>query len=89
MQIPDQLTVSYDQNPAMSQAIQDQNLRPGDQIELELHVTIKSLRPEGVDFIIDAVVPEGFEVDEEAEDGATPSDTLMTPAAMLVRKKTP
>jgi uncharacterized protein YdeI (YjbR/CyaY-like superfamily) len=87
MQVPDVLRATFDQNPALAEALQ--NSKPGDKLELELHVTLKSKDAEGADFTIEAVVPEGFEVagpeEEQAEPGPT-SDAMMTPAAMSVRK---
>lgn len=65
----------------------------GDKMKIELLVTLKARDPEGVDFNIEAAVPPGYELDERAEEEpgamhmASTTDSLMTPAAMMVRKK--
>lgn len=87
MQKPDQLRVTFDQNPAMSEATA--NAKPGDKVVLEVHCTLKAKDAEGVDLTIEAAVPEGYEVDpDKPETGMSMGmDSVMTPTAMMVRKK--
>jgi hypothetical protein len=65
----------------------------GEKFKLEVHVSLKSRDFEGVDLTVEAAVPPGYELDESAEEEpgamhmASTTDALMTPAAMMVRKK--
>lgn len=88
MQKPDVLRVTFDQNPSMVEALAD--VKPGDKGKCEVHYTLKDKDAEGANFIIEAVVPEGYEIaDDDEEEHQTPtptSDAMMTPSSMLVRK---
>lgn len=85
---PDEFRVTFEQNPAMKEALRDAS--PGTKIEVELHATVKSMDAEGVVLTAEAVVPEGWEIDEEGEKEPAmpaPPESMMTPTAMLVRRK--
>lgn len=86
---PDVLHVTFDQNPSVEEVVRDK--KPGDKLKLELHVTLKQAGAESADFTVEAVVPEGYEVAEDAEEPQTgavsASDAMMTPTAMMVRKQ--
>jgi hypothetical protein len=82
-----------DQNPTLAEYFRDK--KPGDKCTLELRATVKGQDAEGVDLIVEAAVPEGYEVDETATGPELPaspmsgsvSSATMTPTAMMVRKK--
>jgi hypothetical protein len=88
MNAPDQIRVTADQNPALIEALQ--NAAIGDKGVAELHFTLKARDGEGVDLIVEAVVPEGYEIAKEEKPGAMGGmmspDAMMTPTAMQVRK---
>lgn len=90
MQKPDVVRLTNDQQPAVSEATQHMAL--GDKITMEFHLTLKSRDQEGTDFNVEAVVPEGYELDKDADEagaialGST-NEPVMTPLAVLVRKK--
>ena len=86
----DEFRVTFDQNPVMKEIVT--KLKPGEKVELEVHSTLKASDAEGADFIAEAYVPEGYELDEDAApEGAmgsmSQSEPSMTPAAMMVRRK--
>src|SRR5437868_2754186 len=92
MNKPDQVRLTFDQNPSLSEAIRD--LKPGDKLDLELKTSLKSSDADGVDLTIEAAVPEGFEIDKDGVDSSpggvgsiSDSDAQMTPTAMLVKRK--
>lgn len=90
MQKPDEFRVSFDQNPAVKEAIQ--NLNNGDKLKLETHATLKQSDAEGATFIAEAYIPEGFEIDDQSETPGemgmmNPAEANMTPAAMMVRRR--
>lgn len=88
MQTPDTLRISFDQNPAVGEATT--NLRLGDKFKMEVHCTLKGRDSEGMDAIVEAYVPEGYEVDNSTADlsgSGAPTEPIMTPTAMMVRKK--
>lgn len=90
MQQPDEITLTVDQNPAVMEAYKDS--QPGDKCEIEMHLTFKSRDDEGITFIVEAAVPEGYEINEDAEPNQNPQtaplspDVTMSPSAMLVQK---
>ena len=90
MNKPDIMRVTFDQSPHLSEATRD--MAVGDRIEFEVTATLKARDQEGVDFTIEAVVPEGYELDEEATEpqtmgGISQSDAMQTALSMTVRKK--
>lgn len=96
MNKPDIFSITFDQNPALAEALRDKKI--GDTLELEVHCTLKQQTAEGAEFTIEAVVPEGFELDTNQEDvnqsaggvGAlSHSDANMTPTAIMVRRMAP
>ena len=66
--------------------------KPGDNGTCQLRYTVKAMDPEGVDLIVEAVVPEGYEVDEDTDGNDVPAVNMnatssgLTPTAMMVRK---
>jgi hypothetical protein len=91
MNKPDEVRLSFDQNPALSEATQSMAL--GDKLKLEMHSTLKDRDAEGIVLTVEAAVPEGYEVDEESEDAGAISPSMtepnMTPTAMMVKKSQP
>lgn len=95
---PDELRISFDQNPAAKEYFQDK--KPGDPCKLEpdSKFTVKAIDPEGVDLIVEAFIPEGYEQADDSDEHATQNlpagspmsnEPNMTPAAMMVRKVRP
>ncbi len=89
MQATDTMRVTFDQNPAVAEALAQ--AKPGDEGKCEVRYTVKAKDDEGVDLIIEAVVPEGYEVDEDSTGSeiTMPSPTgaaMPTPTAMMVKK---
>ncbi len=92
MNKPDQVRLTYDQNPSLAEAIKGK--KNGDKLKWEMHSTLKASDAEGVDLTIEAAVPEGFEIDKDATDNSpggvgsmSASDAQMTPTAMMVKRK--
>lgn len=91
MERRDTIRVTYEQNPAIKEAMR--NVSEGDKGTCEVKYVLKSKDEEGVSLIIDAVIPDGYEVDEEGDGGTMSSgslmapDSTMSPLAMMVRKK--
>lgn len=91
MNKPDVLRVTNDQNPAIAPAMRDKKI--GDEVTFEVKARLKGSDVEGYDFTVLAVIPEGFEVDEDKEPDAIPmapavSDAPnMTPQAAMVTPK--
>ena len=87
---PDEMRVTFDQNPAMMEATAQTAI--GEKIEFKVIGTVKNRTPEGLDITIEAAVPEGYEVDDEETagtigNGVSFEDVPMTPTAMMVRRK--
>ncbi len=86
---PDQIRITKDQNPAVFEYLRDK--KPGDKCEFELHATLKATDQEGADMIVEALVPDGYEVADEGEEPDAPQMTGnpdgMTPTAMMVKRK--
>lgn len=91
MHAPDLMRVTYDQNPAMLEAMAQVSL--GDKVKFEVIATLKSKSAEGAEFTVEAVVPDGYEVDETGDKvpptimGTASDEMPITPTAMLVRRK--
>lgn len=85
MQAPDQVRITFDQNPAAMEALAQ--AKPGDKGRAELHYSVKSIDAEGAELIVEAIVPPGYEIDEEDDKAPMASDATMTPAAMMVRRQ--
>lgn len=86
------LAVNLKQNPAVAEAVQ--SLAIGGKVKLELRGEVKELTSDTVVFKIDAVIPDGYEVDEQSEEAAAspmgvnnPDETIPTALASMVRKK--
>lgn len=93
MQKQDEIRLTADQQPSVMEYLQQSGVKPGDKCEMVFHLTLKQQDPEGADFIVEAAVPEGYEMDDEQEQvpnnesmTALNPDVTMSPAAMLVRK---
>lgn len=90
METRDILRVTFDQNPAMAEAVAQS--KPGDKVKGEYLGMIKSKDSEGVDIVLDAVIPEGFELADD-EVGRVPmggpmsAEPTLSPSAMTVRRK--
>lgn len=67
MEARDTLRITWDQNPAAAEAYRD--AKEGQKIECEVKGTIKTIDAEGIDLVVDVVIPEGY---EESEDETTP-----------------
>ena len=86
---PDQIRITWDQNPALKEYLRDK--KPGDKLKCELELSFKASDQEGADLIVEALVPEGYEVADEDEEPDAPAMTGnpdgMTPTAMMVKRK--
>lgn len=96
MNKPDELRVTFDQNPAAKEYFRDK--KPGDQCRLEpdSEFTVKAIDDQGVDLIVEAFIPEGYERADDGDEnskqnlpagGPMNTEPNMTPAAMMVRKR--
>jgi hypothetical protein len=93
MQKPDEIKLTFDQNPSLAEALQQ--VAVGESVELEIKATLKSKDTEGVILTVEAAIPDGYEMGEpgdEQEPVAGMGDGMltaapMTPTAMLVRRK--
>lgn len=89
MSQPDTIRITFSQNPAVMEALRDK--KPGDKCTLVAEVTIKGQDPEGVDLIAEAWIPDGYErvpdTEEPAAETMGTGDVGMTPAAMMIRRK--
>lgn len=81
---PDQLRISRDQNPAFFEYLADK--KTGDPLKVEVQGTLKDVDAESGTITVEAVVPEGFEVDD-SEAIPPVGDSEMTPTAIMVRRK--
>lgn len=91
MESRDILRVTFDQNPAMAEAVAQ--IDPGDKLEGKYIGVLKSKDSEGVDIVLTAVIPEGFEIDEDQVGrvpmgGPMSTEPTLSPSAMLVKRKT-
>lgn len=86
MNKPDVIRVSFQQNPALAEVLGPENV--GYKGKAELHFMVKSKDEEGADLVVEAVVPEGYEVGEDTEGAAmSPAeDEPMSPTSMMVRR---
>lgn len=88
---PDTAIITFKNNPAVQEAMQ--SMRPGEKGKCEVRYTLKSIGADSAEVIIEAWVPEGYEVSDQADEMNLPAGQTMeeeggmTPAAMLVRKK--
>lgn len=95
MEARDKLRITFEQNPTLAQLCQGNACKAGDKVEWDLRGTIANVDAEGVDVVIDAVIPEGYELAENAEPGETArpgagalgSEAIISPLAMIVKKK--
>jgi len=74
----------------MAEAYHDTAL--GDEVEFVVHAKLKARDAEGMDWTIEAVIPKGYEIDEDATEGneislGSTNEPNMTAAAMMVRKR--
>lgn len=93
----DIVRLSFAQNPAVQKWIQDEGYKPGDKCKLELELQFNDADDLGANFTVVAAVPEGYEVDENAEPGqisqpptvggAALGEPPMTAASMMVKQK--
>lgn len=87
MTTPDKLHISWDQNPSVREALA--NKKPGEKLEILLHLQVDAINPDGADFTIEAAVPPGYELadddDTAGTPGAMPGDT--TPVGLVVKSK--
>ena len=92
MNKPDTIRITFDQNPAVMEALRDR--KPGDKfVFTRVETTIKGQDGEGADFTVEAYIPEGYEKvpdteEPRAETLGSGADVAMTPAAMMIRRKT-
>lgn len=59
MELRDTLRITWDQNPAAAEAYRD--AREGQKIQCEVKGTIKTVDAEGIDLVVDVVIPDGYE----------------------------
>jgi len=88
--MPDIIRVQYDQNPAVMDAYGGK--KPGDKCKFEVMATVLSMDTDGISFTVEAVIPEDYELDEDAENSpgsisVLGNETAQTPASMMVRRK--
>lgn len=95
MESRDKLRITFDQNPAVQEAFR--NAREGEKVECEIKGTIKTIDAEGVDIVVDVVIPEGYEeVDDKSDNPSefsggrsiNPTDPIPSLAAATLKKKT-
>lgn len=89
MQSPDVIRINFATNPAAAEAFNDAKI--GEKGKAEIRYTFKSRDATGIDLILEAIVPEGYEVSENDEPGSMApmsedDDNTMTPTSMMVRK---
>ena len=65
MESRDTLRITWDQNPAAAEAYRD--AKEGQKIKCEVKGTIKSVDAEGIDLVVDVLIPDGY---EESDDEA-------------------
>lgn len=100
MDKPDELKVSFDQNPAMQEYLADK--QPGDRCEGEIQLTLKSQDTKGAVFTVEAIIPDGYEKAPDSEEtneppagppisgpiaGSMSTGAIPTATAMMVQKR--
>lgn len=93
MEATTSLVINLKQNPAIAELASQ--LQLGQKISWEIAGSVKDITPDSIVLKVDAVVPEGYEVAEEGEEGeapqpvgpATSDETIPSAIASMVRKK--
>ena len=89
MSKPAELVLPSDQYPQVQEAVQQMQL--GDGGTWEIKFTLKEKTADATVFTVEAIIPEGYEMPKDTDDNGpqvnSPPDSMMTPAAMMVRKR--
>lgn len=90
MEARDEILISYDQNPAVADAVK--NLKPGDSLELKAMTKVKAINQDSCTLVVDAYIPNGYEVKSAEEKSpaitGTSSQPILNPTAAMVGQKT-
>ena len=88
MEARDVITISFDQNPAIQDAIK--NLKVGDKLEGKgWKTTIKSIDAGSVDLIVEALIPNGFKQVDDADASEEADEPVAMPMGAGVMASAP